>query len=583
MRINTGGFAWGAAAIAMSFVTISPAETTSFDPVAIALAKMANGQQLLKLPVRVLDSDGKPVAKAKVTPWALRSSQGHGLWRKDDERAGVGPKDVFTDEDGTAAVLYPQYRDFKEQIRTTSVSLHVDHPNFAYIDSLHIDVPLESKGPYEVKMTAGVSLEMRPLINENRADLDNVFASWSDGRSWQTGSAPEKTADGTLRIPAMPPGKNSVLLVKLDGERATHFSKITDVELKAGEPKRLDVQMLPSLRIQGVLSSNVPRPVRRGRIKMETLNPKEATFNRVSWFSWAPIKPDGTFTFDGWPADERLQLIALCDGYIATSGNVPDVVEHPRDPKTDRFNRPQVFDPSRNEPIEVAMTPLVRCTATAIDEDGKPVAGITVESSPNVGWWNTGSQIYCHPLERGERLLRERDYDSALDKAFPPPFEGKTDTHGKLTLELPAGSESLAVSSDIYELPVFLGSRDVQVKLARGETTEAVLRLQPSGREKLGEWDKLAGVVFGCSTREGRRICALPGVQKQMDEFAKRFREAKNQRDPKLLSEAYSAVADAFTNVGDREEADKWRQKAAEQAAKAKSSVPPAAKQATPK
>ncbi len=33
-------------------------------------------QQMLKLPVRVVDPDGKPVANAKVTPWALRSSQG---------------------------------------------------------------------------------------------------------------------------------------------------------------------------------------------------------------------------------------------------------------------------------------------------------------------------------------------------------------------------------------------------------------------------------------------------------------------------------------------------------------------------
>jgi hypothetical protein len=117
---------------------------------------------------------------------------------------------------------------------------------------------------------------------------------------------------------------------------------------------------------------------------------------------------------------------------------------------------------------------------------------------------------------------------------------------------------------------VFLGHRDVRVKLVLGHATEVTLRLQPSGTEKLGEWDKLAGVVFGCSTREGRRVCALPGVQKRMNEFAERFREAKNQRDPKLLSEAYKAVADAFMGVGDLVEAAKWRKKAADQAAKAK-------------
>lgn len=431
-------------------------------------------------------------------------------------------------------------------------------------------MPLESKGPYEVKLSRGVPLEIRPFIDGKAISLDGVFLLWSDGRSWRKGVAPEKTASGSLRIPAMRPGKNSMLAVKLDGDRATHFSRIIEFELAAGEPKKIDVPLRPSLRIQGVLSANVPRPVRQGRIKTETLPPAGYAANRVNWFSWTAIRPDGTFTIDGWPADEPMQLIALCDEYIATSGAAPSVVQHPRDPKVDPFKRPQVFDPGQTGLITVAMSPLVRCVATAVDGDDKPVAGVNVVSCPNVGWWNWGSQIYCHPLVRCERLLRERDYESAIDEAFPVPFRGTTDAQGKATLFLPAGKEDLGAGNNVYELPVFLGSRDVRVKLVPGETTEATLRLQPSGTEKLGEWDKLAGVVFGCSTREGRRICALPGVQKKMNEFVERFRQAKNQRDPQLLADAYNLVADAFTGVGDLAEAGKWRKKAADQAAKAK-------------
>jgi beta-lactamase regulating signal transducer with metallopeptidase domain len=533
-------------------------------------AELPAGQQMLELPVRVIDADGKPVANAKVTPWALRSSQGHGPWQKDDKRVGVGPKDVISGEDGTAAVLYPYYDDVQEQIRTLAVSLFVDHPQFAYVGGLHIDVPLESKGPYEIKLTRGVPVEIRPLIDGKRTSLDDVFLFWSDGRSWRKRPPLEKTTDGAFRLPAMSPGKNSVLAVKLDGERATHFSKIVDFELTAGEPKTIDVPLQPSLQIHGVLSDNVPRPVRQGRIKIWTLPPAASDYRRVEWFSWAAIQPDGTFTIDGWPADERMQLIALCDGYFATSGRAPDVVEHPRDPDKDPFCRPQVFDPGKDTNITVAMSPLVRCVATAVDEDDKPVAGVTVESWPNVGWWNAGSQLYCHPLVHGERLLREREYFKAIDESFPAPFQGTTDAQGKATLELPPGNEDLVVESNVYELPVFLGRRDVRVKLVPGQTTEATLRLQPAGSEKLGEWDKLAGVVFGCSTREGRRICALPSVQEKMHKFEEQFREAKNQRDPKLLSEAYTAVADAFTGVGDPAEAAKWRKKAAEQAEKAK-------------
>ena len=371
-----------------------------------AVQEQTPRQQMLELPVRVVDAEGKPVANARITPWALRSSQGHGPWSDNDKRAGVGPKEVVTGKDGTAAVLYPRYRDVQEQIRTIAVSLFVDHPKFAFIDGLHIDVPLESKGPYEIKLTPGVPVDIRPLIDGKPTTLDDVFLLWSDGRSWRKGVALEKTASGTLQIPAMSPGKNSVLVVKLDGQRATHFSKIVDFELIAGKPKTIDVPLRPSMQIQGVLSDNVPRPVRQGRIKIRTLPPAGADSNRVEWFSWTAIRPDGTFTIDGWPADERMQLIALCDGYIATSGRAPDVVKNPPDPKRDSFNRPQVFDPGKNSHITVAMSPLVRCVATAVDEDDKPVAGVTVESWPNVGWWNGGSQVYCDPLVRGERLLR---------------------------------------------------------------------------------------------------------------------------------------------------------------------------------
>ncbi len=158
---------------------------------------------------------------------------------------------------------------------------------------------------------------------------------------------------------------------------------------------------------------------------------------------------------------------------------------------------------------------------------------------------------------------------NAADDAFPSPFQAETNAQGEATLELPVGGESLTVVSDVYELPVFLGRRDVEVKLTADKPAEVTLRLQPRGTEKLGEWDKLAGVVFGCSTREGRRICALPGVQAKMEEFTRRFREAKNQRDPQLLSEAYQAVAEAFTGIGDLEQAAIWREKAADQSKKA--------------
>ena len=162
MGIEEGGSADGAG------------EKPSFDTDSGAFAEMTGEQEMLELPVRVVDADGEPVARAKVTPWALRSSQGHGWWREADERAGVGPRDVFTRKDGTAAVHYPRYRDIEERIRTTSVSVFIDHPDFAYVDSLHIDVPLETNEPHEVEL-------------QRRADRLLFQARWRIGRSCVSG------------------------------------------------------------------------------------------------------------------------------------------------------------------------------------------------------------------------------------------------------------------------------------------------------------------------------------------------------------------------------------------------------------
>jgi hypothetical protein len=297
-----------------------------------------------------------------------------------------------------------------------------------------------------------------------------------------------------------------------------------------------------------------------------TLPPRPHEYDRVDWMTWRSVQPDGTFVIEGWPANEALQIVALCDGFLAASGDPPAGVEVPNS----RFNRPQIFEAKAQQPLEVKMTPLVRCAVLAIDEDEKPVPQVQISSWPNVKWWNQGSQLYCHPLVRGERLIQTRDYMHAADDRFPQPFMSVTDSQGRAVLELPVGKESLVVESDHYELPVFLGEREQQVELLAGKPCEQTLRLQARGTDKLGEWDKLAGVVFGCSTREGRRICALPQVREKMDEFVKRFREASNQRDPQMLSEAYSFVAEAFAGVGDHEESERWRKKAAAEARKAK-------------
>lgn len=526
-------------------------------------ADTATGQELLSISVRVVDPEGKPVAGAKVIPWALRSSQGHGLW-KSDGKGDQGPAEINTDVEGIATIVYPRFRYLDERVRTTEVTISVDHPDFVHISHEFINVPREAEQPHLVKLERGATLELAPIQDGQPAKLENLHVLWSDPRSWKPGVSVVATETGALQLPAMPAGDAEVLLVRLAGERATHFSPITSTKLVAGQRLSKSIELRAAVPIEGRFDATVPRPVKNGRVRLSSL-PRTAADNRVEWDTWAPVREDGIFTIEAWPSTEAIQLVALCDGFIAESGAAPDVVNNVRDP--DPYWRPQVFIPQEfSEPIEVAMTPMTRCGIEVVDLQDARLANVEVLSWPNVGWWNGGSQVYCTPLVRGERLLVARDYFAAVDKTERPPFRAVTDERGRCELWLPGKRIGLTAESDDFELPVARGRRHKAVSLAPGGTISVQLRLQPKGTEHLGDWDKLAGVLFGCTGEECRRLLEDPGFRKKMVKVGDLFDQASDPLDPEMLHNAYAEIADGFDELQDQGEAERWRRKSQEQA-----------------
>jgi len=538
------------------------------------LASFANNQQpeheMLSFSIQVLNAEGEPLVGAEIVPWALRSPHGHGHWSPE----GYGrsePPHIKTSSNGKAKIPYPRYTLPEERVRTTEVTLSVDHPNHAHIQYEFVDVPTE-KAVHSVNLEQGAPVKIVPLQNGKPAPLEGLYALWSDGRSWQSGAKLSTTADGALRIPPMPAGKGQVLIARLDGEHVTHFSSIIQLELENGQTQHRRVELQPAARLEGKLSDNVPRPVTNGRLKVQSLPRKRASLgNSFEWLTWAPIAEDGTFVIESWPAGEAAQVIALSDRYIAKSARVPKVIEKEVG-DVGSFRGPQVFLPTDfKNTLEVEMTPLVGCDIQTVDDSGSALAGVKVSSYPNVSWWNGGNQAYCTSLVRGACLLKERDYYSCVDDAYSFPFKTTTDDNGQGTLYLPAGKQVLSAKHQKYELPIVRGRRHRRIQLSAGKRNSAKLVLQPKGKEYLGEWDKLAGLLFGCTGEECQRLLEDPTLRNKMEKVRLQLDQAEDPTDPKLLKNIYQDISAAFDELGDEQEVTKWRRKAEEQAEELKS------------
>lgn len=554
------------------------------------LAKLNGGQLAKTFPVHVTDRDGNSISDATVTPWALRSSQGHGRWSDKDERAEMLPEPATTGDDGIATIRYPFYRDVTERTRTFSVSVTLKHPEFTIKDSVHIDVPLQDDQPHKIEMSQAASITLIPQSDSPDFHIDQIHLVSSDPSNYPAHSLHRES--GEIFVKSLYPAPFRGMLVRLVDEQAVEFSDPIELTLQPGLNDALTVAMHPAVSVLGRLGDEVPRPVVAGRVCAITL-PRKDPLPNFDWTQWASVDENGVFLLTGIPRSETLQVIALCEHFIARNGTGPharpalaapdplgglramfEFAEELAKPADKPFTRPHVFGPDAEQPITIEMGPLVRCEISVVDPNGKPLPNIFVGGFPNVRWWDWGSQIYGGQLMRSTEWLtgttNDEPWDSDTVRGYDMPFYDHSNENGVATVFLPPGKQTLFAQAkdQAHQLPIFMGQRYRKVDIAPEESQTLTLQLEPTGTETLGEYDKLAGVVFGCSTREGKQICALPEVRQKMDEFARRLREAVDPRDPAVLAEAFAVVAEAFERAGDKIEAEKWRDKANAEKAK---------------
>jgi hypothetical protein len=432
--------------------------------------------------IRVVNPEGEPVASARVEPWAIRSQQGHGSWAPEGQGRSTPPK-LTTDAKGEVVIPFPRFADRDGKFPVQEITCRVDHPDYA--ESVYNDVPVgevELADVHVITLKRGDQITIAALTEEGPLPIEHVYAQWSSPSHGGSNNT-FVTSDGMRRLPRLAAGPELLRLAYLPkNDDETMFSIVHELTLTEGKRRRLRVYLEPAARVEGRLNAAVPRPVTGGRVVADVIHRLQGTdeYESLHWRTWSEVRADGTFSLPPLPAGE-LQVIALCDGFIAQSGLQPAFVDEPVPLFASPFLRPQVFTVAggRNE-IELAMTRTADCRFHVVDPDGQPIESAHVAFWPNVGWWAGGSQIYCSPRINMAERIKQGDKAPPIDMTDRH-FAATTDARGiALVKNIPSGDRPFAVTHEGWELWVDADRyQSGRVTLKAGETAEVKLAMQP--------------------------------------------------------------------------------------------------------
>ncbi len=403
----------------------------------------------------------------------------------------------MTDENGTVIIRFPRYAIEAEKLRPQALTCQVKHPDYA--DSLQNNVEVtdgQINRLASIKLFPGAQIKIIALANGQPLPAEHLYATWNDA-----GERLLVDKSGELKTPRISAGPNLFRFVYLPDKREPLFSEVQELELANGEQLELELEMKPGLTVHGRVAETIPRPVTGGRLVAKVITsysgyaPEDLDGNitlghppTLEWQVWVPINEDGTFTLRGVPSGD-LQVIALCDGYMAASGAAPKFASTQEVSHSTSINRPQVFaiDES-NIHFLLEMVPTAECEITVLGPDQQPVPNVECGFWPNVGWWRGGSQLYCYPLFSTKEYVKDpRLFNEKFEKESP--YSGKTDATGKVVIRgLPAGKSQFVVNHEEFELPIGeLKNRYADVELIAGGMAKVTVAMQPKGVQFLGE------------------------------------------------------------------------------------------------
>ena len=418
--------------------------------------------EMLECKVKVVDPDGHPVEDAVVYCTGLRSKEERGShWVWSDEQWGKVPE-IKTDPDGIATMPYP--RMLSDGKTTGTMTWSVDHPDFS---SYRHDHSVDDD-PAKIELERGFRIAVTAIDDAGKKITERLYAvgSFEGGGKW------EVKKNGTLVSNVMKKQDGILRVVCFQEDKPTLFSE--EIEIKPGDKSRVllnDVKLSLGCRVEGQLDDSVTRPVKNGYIIADIWKKPDSNngSSRWNWRDEARIAKDGTFVFESLPANEVVQMIAICDGWVSAKPKVEDVLAllPTVDPirvrsriKKSSFLTPQLV---KTDGIETAadllMVKAPTVTLKFIDNNGSPLEGVHAGSSPNQYWFNYGSELLgsSYPArriwglqQRGENLAAyyRADLSNMSSRYF-----GETNREGVMHLKnMPPGVQKVSVFHKKFEI-----------------------------------------------------------------------------------------------------------------------------------
>ena len=366
-------------------------------------------------------------------------------------------------------------------------------------------------------------------VNEAGQVLDKAVPLLQNHRIWGREFAVQD--DGTFKSPAVDMKRRLMRVVTAQQDGPLLFSELLDVEsLETGNDGIAEVTLKPGTKLTGRLDDSVPRPITEGYVDLmvvegldHTLSTSHSRFQTGAW-AWedsAPVRPDGTFTFESVPSGGVAQVHVVVDGYmsinppveeladiIVTHANGDDTtLEGLQDHVSSRSMWPYLVPVKQpTADIVIACQKTASCDFRILDPAGNPISDASVSFSPNGIFINgslfiPGSNTFqnaslVHQLFHGQpafaalngQAKTPRDIAIAKQREWAArSFVGaKSDADGRVKIRnLPGGTrEGFRVNAAGFVLPRsplypdFDDRREGYIDLVAGETAEATIYLE---------------------------------------------------------------------------------------------------------